>query len=84
MLFRSPERTLILLYNLSASEIYIGFSGNVGATNGMLIPPSGGFMSLNVTEDYEAVTLPLFAFSTLAGNQLYIITTRRETGIKEE
>lgn len=78
-----PERTIMLLYNLSASEIYVGFSGNVGANNGMIVPPAGGFITLNVTEDYEAVTLPIFVYSAAAGNQLYIMTTRRETGIQE-
>ena len=75
-----PERTIMLLYNLSASEIYVGFSGNVAAANGMLVPPSGGFIMINVVEDYEAVTLPIFVFSAAANNQLYIMTTRRETG----
>lgn len=78
-----PERTIMLLYNLSASEIYVGFSGNVGANNGMIIPPAGGFLTLNVTDDYEAVTLPIFVYSAVGGNQLYIMTTRRETGLKE-
>lgn len=78
-----PERTIMLMYNLSASEIYAGFSGNVGANNGFLIPPAGGFIQLNVTDDYEVVTLPIFVYSAAAGNQLYIMTTRRETGVEE-
>lgn len=78
-----PERTIMLLYNLSASEIYLGFSGNVGVNNGMLVPAAGGFLQLNVTDDYEAVTLPIFCYSAAAGNQLYIMTTRRETGLQE-
>lgn len=78
-----PERTIMLLYNLSASEIYAGFSGDVGASNGILIPPAGGFMMLNVTEDYEATTLPIWVYSAAAGNQLYIMTTRRESGLGE-
>lgn len=78
-----PERTIMLLYNLSASEIYVGFSGNVGINNGMIIPPSGGFIVINVTEDYEVVTLPIFVYSAAVGNQLYIMTTRRESGLEE-
>lgn len=83
ILAADPERTIMMLYNLSASEIYVGFTGSVGADNGFLIPPSGGFIQLNVTDDYEAVTLPIFVYSAAAGNQLYIMTTRRETGLEE-
>lgn len=79
-----PERTIMLIVNLSASEIYVGFTGSVGANFGMILPPNGGFMSMNVTEDYESVTLPIHVYSAAAGNQLYVMTTRRETAIKEE
>lgn len=77
------ERTIMLLYNLSASELYVGFGGNVGADNGMLVPANGGFLQLNVTQDYEAVTLPIWLYSAAVNNQLYIMTTRRDTGIEE-
>ena len=78
-----PERTIMLLYNLSVSEIYVGFSGDIASNNGMLVPPSGGFLMINVVEDYEAVTLPIYVYSAAANNQLYIMTTRRETGLQE-
>lgn len=78
-----PERTIMLLYNLSSAEIYMGFGGTVGGNNGVLIPPSGGFVMINVSEDYELVTLPIWVYSAAAGNQLYIMTTRRDTGMDE-
>ena len=78
------ERTIMLLYNLSAGEIYVGFSPRVSASNGMLIPAAGGFIIINAVDDYETVTMPIYVFSAAAGNQLYITTTRRETGLNGE
>lgn len=78
-----PERTLWIIYNLSASDIYVGFGGEVGANNGMIVPSGGGFITMNVTEDYEAVTLPVWVYSSAAGNQLYIMSTRRDGKYQE-
>lgn len=78
-----PERTIVVLYNLSPSEIFIGFSANVTPNNGMLIPPNGGFLLINASEDYEVATLPLYVYASSIGYRYYVMTTRRETGLKE-
>lgn len=80
---RNPERVAVVLYNLSASSIFVGFSGDVSASNGMLIPSNGGFMSMNVIDDYEVVTKSLYVHSGVAGNQLYILEVQR-TSITQE
>jgi len=75
-----PERVITVLYNLSASAVYAGFTGSVGTFSGMLIPPNGGFLLINAVEDYEVATLPLFIYTPVANPDLYIMTTRRESG----
>lgn len=84
LLGADPERTIMLLYNLSAAEIFISFTSEVSSTNGMLLAPNGGFIVINATDDYELSQLPVWAFSVGAGNQLYLMTTRREIKVEEE
>jgi len=79
-----PERTIMLVYNLSASEIFVGFGVGVSSSNGILLPPSGGFVGINAKDDYAVVNLPLYAYSAAGGNQLYILTMRRETAYIQE
>ena len=79
----SPERVLMTLYNLGASEIYVGFSESVNTDKGFLLPPSGGFIAFNVTDDFEILTLPIYVFCVVANNQLYVVTQRRETAHAE-
>lgn len=76
-----PERTIILVYNLSSSEVYVSFTSAVGPFSGILIPPAGGFLMINAVEDYEVATLPLWVYTAVANPELYIMTTRRETGL---
>jgi len=78
-----PERVITVLYNLSASEVYAGFTGSVGPFSGMLIPPNGGFLLMNAVEDYEVATLPVFVYTPIPNPDLYIMTTRRESGRQE-
>lgn len=79
-----PERVQFLLYNLGASTIYMGFSGDVGATNGILVPPNGGFVGVNAYDDYDLATIAVYVSCTVAGNQLYILSTRRESAFNGE
>lgn len=78
-----PERVQLTVYNLSSAEVYLGFSGSVGTNKGMLIPPAGGFLNMNVRDDFDMVINPMWVYSAAAGNQLYVVINRREVAFKE-
>lgn len=78
-----PERVQLTIYNLGASEVYIGFSGDVSSSNGMLIPPSGGFMGINVRDDFDMIINPIYVYCAVAANQLYMVVNRREIAFNE-
>ena len=73
-----PERVLFYVSNLSPNTMYVGFTPSVSATNGILLSGNGGYVSMNVTEDFEMLTLPIYIATGVAGNQLYIVNMRRE------
>lgn len=73
-----PERASWLVINLSPSEVFLSWGNSVSATNGILLPANGGYVSTNVQDDGDLVSLPLFAYTAAAGPQIYIQRTRRE------
>lgn len=79
-----PERTQILIINLSGGEVIVGFTNQVASDNGIILPANGGFFSMIVSDDFELVGLPVFMSSAAGGNQIYIMTARRETRTSEE
>ena len=76
-----PERAHLVFYNLSDSEMVIGFSSAVGASFGMLIPPNGGFMEMNLLDDLDAVTQSVWVYCASATKAYYIYHTRRDISI---
>jgi len=72
-----PERVSVLLINLSANTIYVGFNEGVGSTNGIILTPLGGSVAYDVTNDYILPTLQVNALATGAGSNLYVLTQRR-------
>lgn len=78
-----PERVLWHVTNLSANDMYLGFDQQVGSSNGILLSGNGGFISMHVTEDFELVTLPVYLYSSVAGNQVYVVHMRRENKVQE-
>lgn len=77
LLVSDPERVLVHISNLSANDIYMGFDQDVGSSNGMLISGNGGYRTLLLTEDFNLVGWPIWIYSALAGNQLYVLQQRR-------
>lgn len=73
------ERVQFLIVNLSANDVYLGFDANVSATRGILCPANGGMLALNVVDDFELTTMPIYIYSAAAGNNIYSVAVRRET-----
>jgi hypothetical protein len=78
-----PERINMVVVNLSASELYVGFNAQTDNNQGIILPPNGGFLSMSVVDDYELVTLPFYVFAPSQPLNIYILSTRRETGLQE-
>lgn len=79
-----PERTFLLILNLSTNDMYLGLSEEVSASNGILLAANGGFVKMQLVDDFELLINPFYVFSSAAGNQLYVLQTRRQTKPREE
>lgn len=78
-----PERILWFVVNLSANDMYLGFTEDTGSAKGILLSANGGFVSTAVIEDFELTTLPMYVYSLVADNQLYMVHVKRESRIRE-
>lgn len=63
ILNNNPRRLSWHICNRDVSPIYYGFSTNVSENNGFFLAANGGFASMHVTEDGEAVGYPVYALS---------------------
>ena len=78
-----PERVFVLLVNLSANTMYIGFNEQVGSSNGIVLSANGGSLILNSKDDYTLTGRSLFALAAGAASNLYKLSMRRDAVIKE-
>lgn len=80
----NPERVFILVVNLSTVDVFLSWSPGASSTNGVLIGPSGGSMSLDVETDGTLPANRLFAIAGAAASQMFILELRRVTKITAE
>jgi hypothetical protein len=71
------DRVGVVIVNLSTSTVYISFNSAVNATNGILLGPSGGSLSLEVTEDFTLPSRQLWGYCVNATAQLYVLELTR-------
>lgn len=79
-----PERVLLTVVNLSANSIYIGFRPDVSPTNGILLGPNGGSITLDAEQDAVLVTRQVFAIGDGASSATYRLQLRRDTGLEPD
>jgi len=72
-----PERAQLTIYNLSASDVFVGFDADVSSTNGFYLGPNGGFMSMNLLDDLDAITQPIWIYTSVAGGKVFVYYSRR-------
>lgn len=84
VLGNDPERVSVVLVNLSANVIFIGFDEAVGAARGIRLAAGGGSASWNVREDYTLPLRAVFALATGANSNLYVLSLRRFTKVAED
>jgi hypothetical protein len=62
-----------MVMNLSLNEVYIGPFGDVSATRGVRLGPSGGFMRLTHREDFSLVGYEWYAVATGAASDVLVL-----------
>jgi len=62
-----------LVVNLSVNVVYIGFDSDVSATKGIWLDANGGWASMAVDEDGEAVAYGVHALATGAASAVYVL-----------
>lgn len=75
VLRRNPNRIGWTIINLSANTVYLAFNGNVSATRGILLDPSGGLAGSWIEEDGELTQKEVWLVASGAGSAVYVIET---------
>ena len=73
----SGDRVGLLVMNLSANEIHLGPTPEVSASQGMLLGPSGGSVSMSIVEDFMLPTLEWWAVAAGANSVLMVLPMKR-------
>lgn len=84
VLGNDPERVSVVLVNLSANVIFIGFDAGVSATRGIRLTANGGQVSYNAREDYTLPIREVHALATAAASDLYVLSLRRFTVVASD
>lgn len=73
----NPDRVFWLIVNLSTNVVYIGFEQDVSATKGIWLDANGGWASMAVDEDGEAVAYGVYGLAAGAGSAIYVIAIEK-------
>lgn len=73
LLKNDPTRLAFILFNLGANDGHINITSEVSATNGLVVPGSGGSLSMNWKEDFHLPAVEWWAFQiTAAANWMVV------------
>lgn len=75
---RNPNRYAFLFVNLSAGSIFLLDSPLVSATNGILVAPNGGSVSVSVEEDFSLPAEEWSALAPLGATEFLLISLEGE------
>ena len=73
ILRNNPDRVFWLVVNLSSNVVYVALSEEVSATHGIRLDANGGWASMSVEEDGEAVAYAVHAKATGAASAIYVL-----------
>jgi len=71
----NPKRMAFVLVNLSIRPIYISPNNDVSATNGIILTPNGGAMTVKFNEDIELQTLEWYGVGPVNNLAIFLIET---------
>jgi len=68
----NPDRLALIITNLSANNVYIGWFRDVSANKGVFLAPNGGQVVFLADEDLELVGYEFFAVATAAASKIFV------------
>lgn len=77
VLRQNPDRVFWLIVNLSVNVVYLAFDQDVGPTKGIWLDANGGWASMAVDEDGEAVGYGVYGVATGADSAIYVIAIEK-------
>lgn len=77
IVLNNPRRVKLVLLNLGASDVFVGFNSSVTTSAGIKLVASTGFIESNAADDGEEVLSELWAISAAAGNTVMILEVFR-------
>lgn len=72
IVLNNPRRVKLLLLNLGASDVYVGFDSSVTTSAGFKLVASTGFLESNAADDGEEVISEMWAISGTLGNTVMV------------
>lgn len=68
----NPRRLTCIIVNHSADTIVVGFTPSMESTDGIILAPNGGTLTLTVEEDGEVTAYALYALGLNVGGDVYV------------
>lgn len=69
----NPNRLGLIIFNLSANDVYIAPDSDVAATKGIKLQPNGGGTSFVWSEDFELCSFEWYAIASAAASTIYVL-----------
>lgn len=73
------DRVGLLMFNLGSNPVYVGLTSAVSATAGVLLAANGGFIAMNVRDDFTLPSRQWNCISTGGTSQMYVLELLRFT-----
>lgn len=69
----NPQRVSIVVFNLSANNVYIAPFNDVSATNGFYIAPNGGSVTMQWDRDFEMLSHEWWGIAPAGASNIYVM-----------
>jgi len=71
----NPDRIGLEIINNSGNSIYVGFTADTSATNGILLSATGGSLILKFRDDGQVCGNQVYGLSAVAGDAYTVVET---------
>lgn len=73
VLTNNPNRISFTIVNMSTNTVYLAFGPDVSTTNGILLLPNGGSLSVSMGEDFELSCSEVYGVASGATSSIYTL-----------
>lgn len=84
ILDNDPNRLAVVIVNLSANDLYIGWDLDVDTDHGIYLSPSGGSFSITFEDDFMLPTQKMYALAGGAGSEVFRQEIMIDQSVKRE